>query len=239
MNKSVLLLSSQHGDEPLGEMLFDYIKVKRGDVLDHVAFIMANPRAREANVRFIETDMNRSYGKIRPSSYEEKQAHKIETFIKKQNFVAVLDLHTTRCIQQPSILVADLHDSNASLIAAFAIKKILVMNLPIVKHSLIGRIPQALSIEIQIDTIDDALLEMLCDSLARLVSKITLLELREVYNVDGLLTRDEMTPYDEKHLENFTLSSNGYYPILTGDNSYRRNTNYLGFKASSRDSVRL
>lgn len=58
----ILAIISTHGNELLGPNLLAYMLAKRSKLLENMEFIMANPRAYAKNVRYTESDLNRSYG---------------------------------------------------------------------------------------------------------------------------------------------------------------------------------
>ncbi|MFZ2513578.1 MAG: succinylglutamate desuccinylase/aspartoacylase family protein [Candidatus Saccharimonadales bacterium] len=70
MAKKIVIVGSQHGNEPLGELLKEHMKSY--DIIPGVHFITANPRAIQAGKRYIETDMNRSFDRL--DTYEGRRA---------------------------------------------------------------------------------------------------------------------------------------------------------------------
>ena len=68
---NILLLGSPHGNEILGDVLYAYIQKHRRDLLPRVTFLIGNIKAKKAGVRYIESDLNRSYNNRR-STYEER-----------------------------------------------------------------------------------------------------------------------------------------------------------------------
>lgn len=237
--KKVLLLGSQHGNELLGEQLYGYINVYHQDLLPHITYRVANSKAQKAGVRFCESDMNRSYGKIKPVTYEEKRARAVELFIAQQAFDMVIDLHTTNCLQPASLMVASLNQINIPCISAFDINRIVVMEIPMVTSSLIGRFESVISLEANVTSVDEPFLENLCQSLYRYTNDEVLNINRYVYHVNKMLLKENVSPETEKELENFKLSQDGFYPILTGNNTYRINTDYLGFRADKLEIIKL
>ena len=59
--KKILLLGSQHGNELLGEKLYQYMQTYRQELLPYVVFKIGNPEAHQKGVRYVESDMNRAY----------------------------------------------------------------------------------------------------------------------------------------------------------------------------------
>jgi succinylglutamate desuccinylase len=80
-----LYITYTHGNEIPPKNIVEDIEDK--DV------IVANVLAAEKNVRFIDTDLNRSFGVSKPNSYEEKRAVEIENIMKSYDIV--YDIHRT------------------------------------------------------------------------------------------------------------------------------------------------
>ena len=225
----ILLLGSQHGNELLGEKLYEYIKINHPDLMPYITYKLANPRARQANLRYIDSDMNRSYDSTDMRSYEAQRARQVLDYINSKQFDLVIDLHTTRCIQPISIMVKHLNARNHSFIRASHIKHIVLMQHSLVNHSLIGVCTQAISIEVH-DRKVETTLTSLCDDLRRFMIVKPYSVDRQYYVIRNLIDKTELTKIQASRLVNFQKSEYGYYPILTGNNSYKKNTVYLGFK---------
>lgn len=234
---NILLLASQHGNELLGQKLYDYMRSCHPDLLPHITLKIANPKAHAAGVRYIESDMNRSYDQTL-HTYEAKRARIIESYIKKNRFDCVLDLHTTTCEQPPCFIIEDITNDNREFIAASHITKIVLMKHDIVRASLIGHFRQALSIEVN-KVITKQLLEDLCLDIRRYIDHIQTRQKRSAYHIEGLLLKSEINQHQAATLTNFRYSSAGFVPILVGENSYKKNTEYLGFKASKETVITL
>jgi succinylglutamate desuccinylase len=229
MNK-ILLLGSQHGNELLGEHLYDYITTRRPDLLSVVTFKKGNLRAYRQNVRYIESDLNRSYtgGK---TTYEERRANAILKYIKAQAFDLVLDLHTTTCDQPPCLIIAGITKDNRQFIRASSIEKIVHMNHKIVETSLIGVYPKSVSIEVNKTQLGPELMEQLVSDIERYIRIVSYDKPKTIYEIGGLIDKDEITAEQAEKLQNFEMSPFGFYPVLVGENSYKKYTKYLGFKA--------
>ena len=236
MNK-VLLLGSQHGNELLGKQLHNYIKLSRSELLPHITYRVGNPRAYKKGVRFIESDLNRSYTGY-TTTYEEQRASKILSFIKKEQFDLVLDLHTTTCIQPPCFIVSHVTPLLKKYIGGSSILNIVEMSHSIVQTSLIGVCPQSISIEVN-EHIDNTLLQELCNSIECFLGNVRLGKTRKIYKVSELLRKQDISTQQASKLHNFTKNSAGFYPILVGENSYKKHTDYLGFKAYSVTTIKV
>ena len=89
-NKKILIIIATHGDEPIGiSVVKNLKKIKLDKYFD---CLVANPRALNKNMRFINFDLNRSYpGKKKSLLYEEKKAYKNFKIIKQYQYV--IDIH--------------------------------------------------------------------------------------------------------------------------------------------------
>lgn len=225
--KKVLLLGSQHGDELLGEQLYNHLLANHQDMLPHVDYIVANPNAKKKGVRFIESDLNRSYSG-KNDTYEERRALELLSLIADKKYDLVLDLHTTTCRQPPCLITAA---TDHPFIRSSSIEKIVNMNHDIVRSSLIGVCKEAISIEINKQECDDAILELLVSDIKNFILDNATETVKETYEVSDLLRKNEVTESEAAGLQNFQKSPLGFYPVLVGENSYKKHTEYLGFKA--------
>lgn len=235
---NILLLGSQHGNELLGERLFRYLQKNHQDLLGSVTFKVGNPKARRQKVRYIESDMNRSYDPML-TTYEAKRSQHIKKDILQNNYDIVLDLHTTTCFQPPCFIVAELNAATTSFLRASSFHRIVHLQHPMVQTSLIGHIKQAVSIEVSNTDITGELLEALAQTIRRYIAGEFPYKSKSLFLVDELILKSEVTPEVAAAFVNFMPSSAGFIPILTGENSYKKNTQYLGFKASKETNITL
>jgi succinylglutamate desuccinylase len=87
-----------HGNEVIGiqiiNLMLEEIK-SRPDFNKKVAFMLNNIEAYKKNIRFIESDLNRSFCRSEAVTLEHKRAHEIENVLKKEKPTYVIDLHQT------------------------------------------------------------------------------------------------------------------------------------------------
>lgn len=229
MNKEkVLILGSQHGNEVLGINLYSYILQKYPEYLKFIDYVCANPDAYAKHIRFIETDMNRSYNTV-GDSYEEKQAREVLSMIEKKAYDYVLDVHTTTAEVGGVFVAVALNDANKKIIRASKITEIITMSDEIAEHSLIGNTLSSISVEYnEVLGREESSLEELSQFVINLVDGNSNEPIeRYQYVVTGFISNDE----DTVGLENFKLSDRGYYPLLFGEANY---TKYRGFKAETK-----
>ncbi len=233
----ILLLGSHHGDERLGDKLIRYIKAHRPKLMKHVEFKIANLKAHRKNVRYIESDMNRSYNG-KKDTYEERRAGKILEYIKESDFDLILDLHTTSCDQPPSLIMASINSDNERFIKASTIRHLVIMEPKTVSTALNGVCANSVAVEIN-RHIADITLENLCDDIQRYIDGEKTHIDKYIYEVD-LLKNDEVTVSQFEKLRNFEYSDPGFYPILVGESSYQKQGyDYLGFKATERKKYKV
>lgn len=234
----ILLLGSQHGNEPLGDMLYEHIKRQHTALLPYITFKIGNPRAHEQEVRYIESDMNRSYDDTL-STYESLQAKHMLQFIEEGEFDLVLDLHTTVCNQPPCFILPKLNATLTPFIRASHIERIVLITDSMVHATLTGVNSKVVAIEVANSELTPKLLEMLCRDIVRYIRGDVSPSQKKVYDVPSLLLKIEVAKEDIDSLVNFKKTQAGYIPILVGKNSYRKTTHYLGFKATTETIITL
>lgn len=86
----ILVIGGIHGNEYTG---IELVKILNENPLENIESVIANPQAVNKDKRFIETDLNRSFGKTETMSLEEKLAKNLIQKIKKKPLI--LDFHNT------------------------------------------------------------------------------------------------------------------------------------------------
>jgi succinylglutamate desuccinylase/aspartoacylase family protein len=235
--KKILLLGRHHGNEPLDDVLKTYIHRYKPHLLPYITFKTANLKAKRLNVRFIEGDMNRSYDDMR-NTYESRRAAHVSKFIRAHNFDLVLDLHTTNCIQPPCLLVRGINPQNTDFLRASHIDKIVDIQHEIAETSLIGTFSNSVSIEVMNKDLDNfVLISNLVHDIERYILGITFSRTKTLYCVSNLLLKSEINGTDL--LKNFEITSQGFIPILTGENSYKKDTHYIGFRSDKAVQIKV
>jgi hypothetical protein len=123
----ILMIAATHGNELLGIKLYQRLLQKRSPLLEHINFMIGNPRAFAAKKRYIDCDLNRSYG-VNGQLYEQQRAAEIAAYISETKPDIVLDMHTTSCIQPNCLIVGNLDGAaKRRLLAASHITTILAV----------------------------------------------------------------------------------------------------------------
>ena len=221
----ILIVGSQHGDERLGPRLQRYMQ-KHGARFANVDYLCGNPRAYRANTRFIDTDLNRSYAAESPKTYEQKRAQRILEFIRYGDYDYVLDVHTSTADVGRFFIATGLEGPLGEMISCAPFDRVVVMPPHIADCSLIGRVPQAISVEYDRKLArSQETLEELGQFLNDLLAGHGSPKSRDIYYVRDTITLDADVDLSHK---NFVMTGLGFYPILFGEKTY---TSHRGFAA--------
>lgn len=252
-----------HGNERLGPRVGHHLYTERPELLRNVDYMCGNPLAagEDPQIRYTQgitpghtkpgTDLNRSFSpNIDPQSYEEARARKIADIIKAGNYGYVLDLHTSNTEFGSCMLIGeDYRQSPAirDIIAASPINRIVVLpnkiplqdgetTVDLVTTGLIGNFDNSVSLEYNAELADRVGVEETMLTIDGLVQGRSLVgpKEREFYTVTDFIWK---TQDPGENAKNFEECEFGYYPVLYGENTYRKDPTkpYLGFAATSRD----
>ncbi|MDO8497412.1 MAG: succinylglutamate desuccinylase/aspartoacylase family protein [bacterium] len=94
--KKLLFVICTHGDELAGLNLFLHYPYGKNEKVEWKVMV-GNPMATLTNLRFTETDLNRSFNAKKARSYEEKRAEILKKIF--ANYDVVCDIHTTTAIR--------------------------------------------------------------------------------------------------------------------------------------------
>lgn len=141
----VLVIGGMHGNEPLGIAI---VKMLQKNPINNVDGVSANGLAIEANSRFVEQDLNRSFpGNSESKNYEPRRAAQLLALAKKYDIV--LDFHNTYCPNNDCGFVgqsaSELLDKTA---ATLGLKRIVVADYDCINKYA----PNCLSVEISLDS---------------------------------------------------------------------------------------
>jgi hypothetical protein len=102
----IAVVGSVHGDEPCGARAVERLLADDPDVLRPVKLVVANERALDAGVRYVDADLNRSFGDDVPEDAHEFQlAHRLADEIQG---CTVLSLHSTQSHADPFAITSGL-----------------------------------------------------------------------------------------------------------------------------------
>jgi hypothetical protein len=200
-----------------------------------VEYLCGNPRAYRRNVRFTESDLNRSYDTLPAQTYEQKRAQKILQIIREGDYDYVLDIHTSKADVGRFFLATHMGEQTRRIVGASNFDRVAIMPPHIADCSLIGQVPQAISVEYdrRLARTQRALRELV-ELLDNLLAGKTIKREREIFYVSGKIPLDAGISYEAK---NFELSDKGFYPVIFSRNSSY--TEYKGFAANKRAVITI
>jgi hypothetical protein len=225
----ILIIGAQHGDERLGPQLYRFLK-KDPRRYASVDYLCGNPKAYRRNIRFIESDLNRSFVP-NPKTYEERRAQKILQIIERGKYDYVLDVHTAREEVGCLFIATRLDDTMERIIAASCIERVAIMPPKIANCALIGNVPNAISIEYERQlagrrqTLRD--LKELIDNLLHSQTA----RQREIFYVDSAIPLGSQV---SKQAKNFELCEEKFYPVIFGPGNTAY-TEHKGFAARKKE----
>ena len=217
----VLIVVCQHGNEKVG------IEVEQqlGSAFD---VLIAHPAAVERTVRFIESDLNRSFPGQRGVTIEESLA--AEVLERTRAYALIIDVHSTTSSVELFGIAANQDPRIVEIARRMGLSHLVFMPEELASRSLIGNVPLGISLEVgphdRKENADDIVraVRSLFTS-ARMRSSIDVYEVFEAIRGSG-------TP----HMENFVyvpkgsvIASNGserirtpfgFYPVLVCEEAY-------------------
>jgi len=239
MKNNILVICAQHGNEKLGPLFKEYVKKHYPALFCLLDFMTGNPKALKMGVRFTDTDLNRSYGKASPKSYEERRASVITSYIRRTSPTLVLDMHTTTTTQPNILIVADTSDEVVTrYLRASHITHVLQVE-PM--NDLTTVSPHFVAYEVPNDALNETLYEQICRDILRFQKGQKGTPSKEVFRMSGKIMKKEVSEDVANTFVNFSYHPLGFYPILTGENSYRYSSSvpYFGFKANEKEIITL
>ena len=187
---------------------------------------MANPRAYAKNVRYTESDLNRSYG-LGLDTYEGRRAKIIEERIRLLKPELVLDFHTTTA-EQPNILITA--DKNNEVVRRFinssAVKDVLVVE-PL--NDITTVVPNFAAYEVPNSHLNDDLYKQICADIARYLDEEAVDQERTFYKMTGKILPEEEN--SATGLKNFVYNNTlQAIPAFLGEEAYKQDGTYAGFR---------
>lgn len=192
-------VTALHGNEPKPVLGLEEMGVGQ---------VVANPRALAKNVRFIEKDMNASFGTT-GITYEENRAREVLVELAEKGEKIVIDMHTFSCDSPPFAIVVD--EDLIPFAASLEIAHVVYMKHNIKSgHALINHV---YGISVEVGRHDDP------ESLFRSQELVRRLE-------SGLLVPTEVTIYEvfgrimeRGDYRNFEFDGE-FFPVLYGETAY-------------------
>lgn len=226
---NILIIGATHGNELLGPRLYTRLLAKRSPVLEHVNFIIGNPRAYAQRVRYTESDLNRSYS-LGNTTYEQRRAQEIQRYIGETKPDLVIDMHTTSTVQPNIMIVGNTTNHQVrKYLQSCHLHQILKVQ-PM--HDSASITQNLVAYEVPNRNISAELLDEIEKDLVRFVAGERHVGERLLYEMTDKIYQKDVTPAQFKTFVNFEMHELGFVPIMTGNNSYKHETDYYGFKSA-------
>lgn len=226
----IYIVGGIHGNELFGLKILGKLQPYSGNNLQ---ICVANISAVAKNKRYIESDLNRSFGHQPTETLESTLAKTIVRDIEKFGPDIVIDLHTSVTkVGKVAILAKNFHKL-VSIAEKLGMERAVVMPDAINKGSLIGQFPDiGIALEIGRDLRSDKLAEEIADRLRHLLTvdlsdaKHTLHS--EVYEVIRRVEKHETKGLRYANFKHNTLLDG--YPFLMGESNYADIAGFLAQK---------
>lgn len=220
----ILVIGGMHGNETLG---LEVVKLFQSEPVLAVDTLLANKQAIEANSRFVEQDLNRSFpGDGASEEYESRRA--AEILERTKVYDVVLDFHNTYCPENDCGFVGDTANDNLTDVAwALGLGRVIVADYDCINKAA----NNCLSVEVSLDSpLNDAKLWYERISLLSRLEEFTAKPDVKKYRFAYRMTTDdkERLGLDKQGLRAFQALDSELadamgvpspaYPIFVGDN---------------------
>lgn len=200
----IIYIAGLHGDE--SAPLFALTS-------QHISVIAGNPKALLSHKRFIDSDLNASFG-LEKRNYEFKRAKELLKLIPQKSYV--VDFHTTTAKTEPFVIIVD--QSMIRLAQMTGLKYIVIMKHNIKKGHALINYRKGISIETGNHGIEDSMTITLS-----IVHNISNRKIRNDVRLFEVF--DKITKFGK--YSNFKYHQDGFFPVLAGEKAYP----FFGLKA--------
>ncbi|MFW6384219.1 MAG: succinylglutamate desuccinylase [Halodesulfurarchaeum sp.] len=115
------IVGAVHGDEPCGVRAIDRLLETQPEVSRPVELIVANERALQLGVRYVDADLNRSFQYVAPDAHEAKVADALRARIRNKT---ILSIHSTQSTEDPFAIVSGLDEGVAPIVAGLSVEAV-------------------------------------------------------------------------------------------------------------------
>ena len=223
--KKVTIISAMHGDEVYGIELFKQFTSAFPELKSYVQLIVGNEEAYRQQKRFIDVDMNRHY-RVGDDSYESGEIKRVDQLIKDFQPDYIIDIHTTRR-NSGIFFISDTINARRRQIYDMLDIDVCIMKDSVIKQSLIGNYPNAVSLEYSLASISDTTTMTFINSLRKLlIEEKGSVNNGHLYTISKLITKQEWRRYNS--LANYDLRPEGMALMVPKDIS-EMDAGYYGF----------
>lgn len=169
--------------------------------------------------------MNRQY-QAEVASYESKEIKRVNQLISRFNPDYIIDVHTTRR-NSGVFFISDIVNTERQRIYDMLDIDVCIMQDKVVKQSLIGNYPNAVSLEYSLASISEETTTKFVESLNELVlEKTSRAHNKRLYRVSRLIKKEEWQKY--KGFTNYELEPEGM-ALMVPKNVSEMDAEYFGF----------
>ena len=226
----ILVIAGVHGNEKFGLKVLAELEARESR---DITLRIAHPEAIAKNKRFIEEDLNRSFGSGR-TTIEGRIASRLRAEILASNPDLIIDLHTSTVDVGLVAITAQHNEFLSGVAKRLSIPRMAVMLDSIASQALIGQNPEkSLCIEVGAGLRSNRLARLLAERIHNLLSYQSVPQGKvEIYKIRRLISKRDA---GKSRLVNYEYcpSLKGY-PFLAGEKNY---TDYSGFLADRRVEV--
>jgi hypothetical protein len=204
--KQIKYITCIHGNETTPKTALDTLGVQ---------YILANKLATQYGVRYVEKDLNSSFGSS-GNSYEEKIGRKLLTMIPEKSIV--VDLHTMPVISEPFVIVTD--PTMIPFAKTTGLRHIVYMKYSTKKGFALINHRKGISIETGVHGSIEALR----------ITKMIVENISQGRSYDAVVYEvyDQIKKFTvQQNFKLFAQDDESYYPVLAGIRTY----DFLGLKA--------
>ena len=213
MSMKTLFVVCQHGNEKLPMKVIG----RR-----NLPYLLANKAAMRRGVRYIETDLNRSFPGNKRGSYEERLAAKLINRLRA--YGEVVDLHTATCRTPLFAIITRVSLGHIELVRKLGVEKLVYMGESIASgKALIDHVECGVSIECgdERSRRTEKDLEGMIDTFVRGRRMEEELDVYEVYKIMRKTERLKKLPSDVKNFRRTVFGGEEFYPVLARERSYK------------------
>lgn len=228
-----LFVVCQHGDEVTP------LKVIKGKFADKVEYLVANKQAVKKGVRYIESDLNRSFPGTKDGTAEEKLSKKL--MVRLDKFGGIVDLHTATCETPIFVILTKVTDKHLELVRRLGVKRVVMMQKSIASGgSMIDHVAVGVSVECGHEKHKEtatAIKEMLEHYLSG--RKQLRLECFTVFEILKQTAEQKELPEEIKSFKKAKLMGKEFYPVLARETHYKGVLCLMAKKISLKELVML
>jgi hypothetical protein len=221
-NPKVVAVGCQHGNELIGQRVFDYYQSQIHQ-FPGLVVVVANEEAGQLKKRYVDQDLNRSYPGDPDGNHEQQLAYRIAQLVKSAEYV--LDLHTTSSAITMTPIVTGGLDRLRPILNLTDPAEIAVLAPEIANVSLIGTAQACVALEFNEDY---AKTEAAMDEVRRVIEGLLAgasrpQRRRKLFKISGTIARGE-----GGDAANFAFSERlGGYPFLLFEREYKDHDGFL------------